>query len=261
LGLHFAANLSMLYAEVPFLQRFGLAAEAGFDAVEFLFPFREGIEDIVTLVDDLGLAVVLFDVDPGDMPAGEFGTLSLPPRREHFRRSLEEALEGAQRLGCDRLNTLAGNRQYELPMEAQLDCAVENLMWAAPMAAEAQMTILVEPLNPTDRPDYLVHTTNTALRIIEQVGSVDVKLQYDVYHAQMTEGNLIHTIRRYFDRIGHIQIADVPGRHEPGTGEIHYPAIFSCLQDLDYQGYVGLEYYPSSSTDLSLDWLPLQSRS
>jgi len=260
MNLRFAANLTMLYGEVPFLDRFALAAEADFTAIEFLFPYQEGIEEIRSRIDDLGLTVVLFDVPPGDLEAGELGTLANPLRKDHFNWSLAHALEVADRLKCQRLNLLAGNRVTAFDRTAQIDCVVENLMWAAPQAADAGVTLLVEPLNATDRPDYLVHTTAAAMEIVRGANHPQVRLQYDVYHAQMEEGNLINTVSANLPFIAHVQIADVPGRHEPGTGEINYPAIFTRLEALAYRGYIGLEYAPSRETNASLDWLPADLR-
>jgi hydroxypyruvate isomerase len=153
-----------------------------------------------------------------------------------------------------------GQRVTGLAPAAQVDCAIENLVWGAPRAVRAGVTLLIEPLNPTDFPNYFLRTTATAMEVVTQVDHPAVGLQYDVYHAQMTEGNLIETITARFPHIGHVQIADVPGRHEPGTGEINYPAIFATLEGLGYQGYVGLEYRPTGETDTSLSWLPREAR-
>lgn len=258
--LRFAPNLTLLYTEVPFLDRFAKAAAAGFRAVEFLFPYEFGAPAIKSRLDDLGLHAVLFNINPGDWNSGERGALGNPARRDAFRRTLEEALEYARHFGCPRLHTMVGNRLPELDVAAQLACVLENLAWAAPLAAEAGVTLLIEPLNATDMPAYFVHSTAEAMQIVAGVNHPNVKLQYDVYHAQMTEGNLIATMTRLFPHIGHIQISDVPGRHQPGTGEINYPAIFATLERLQYAGYIGLEYRPASETDASLEWLPHEAR-
>ncbi|HYN86944.1 MAG TPA: TIM barrel protein [Ardenticatenaceae bacterium] len=257
--LNFVPNLTLLYNEVEFLDRFGRAAAAGFEAVEFQFPYEAGIEAVRARVEALGLGVVLFNLHRGDVAAGEWGTLSNPARRDYFRWSLETALEGAARLGCGRLNVLFGQRVSGVDAEAQVSCALENLAWAAPQAAQAGVTLLIEPLNPTDFPDAFIHHTRTAVDVVNAAGQPNVKVQYDVYHAQMAEGNLSNTLTTYFALIGHVQIADVPGRHEPGTGEINYPAVFATLERLDYQGFIGLEYRPSSDTDASLEWLPREA--
>lgn len=260
MSLRYAANLSTLYTEVPFLERFARAASAGFAAVEFLFPYEAGVETIKTRVDDLGLTVALFNLHAGNLEAGEWGTLSNPAQRDYFRWSFRTAVEAATRLNCRCINTMFGNRIAQLEPNVQVDCAVENLLWAAPQAAQAGITLLVESLNPTDFPDCFLHTTAAAMGIVNQVKHPAVKLQYDLYHAQMTEGRLIDTATAYFSYIGHIQIADVPGRHEPGTGEINYPMVLAALQTLGYRGYVGLEYRSSGETNASLAWLPREDR-
>ena len=258
--LRFAANISMLYYEVPFLDRFALAAGAGFVTIEFLFPYQEGIDEIKARVDDMELAIALFDVPPGDTTNGEFGTLGIPDRRDYFRHSFDLALEAATRLKCAGLNVLAGNKITDVEYAAQTESAIENLAWAAPRAEAAGVKLLIEALNTIDRPDYLLNFTADALEIVREVDHPHVQLQYDVYHAQMAEGNLLNTVTGCFPYIGHVQIADVPGRHEPGTGEINYPAILARLKELAYQGYIGLEYVPSQSTDASLSWLPTEER-
>jgi hydroxypyruvate isomerase len=256
--LRYAANLTMLYTEVPFLDRFAKAAAAGFAAIEFLSPYEPGVDKVKARVDDLGLTVAMFNLHAGD--AGEFGTLGSPARRDFFRWSFSEALAAADRLGCGRLHTMFGKRAAGYDAAEQIDCALENLAWAAPQAVQAGVTLLIEPLNPIDWPDYFLSTTAEALEIIVRADRPNVKLQYDVYHAQMAEGNLINTITDDFLYIGHIQIADVPGRYEPGSGEINYPNVFHALERLGYRGYVGLEYRPSEDTDASLGWLPREAR-
>ena len=250
----------MLFCEAPFLDRFALAAEAGFVAVEFLFPYAHGIEQIRSRLAEHGLAAVLFDVPPGDPAAGEVGTLCCPNRRDYFRRSLDTSLDAAARLSCERVNVLFGNRDPDLDPQAQIACAVENLRWAIPRARDAGVTLLIEPLNAVDCPSYFLHRSDQAIEIVKIIGDPQVRLQYDVYHAQMTEGNLMSTIAHCFPYIGHVQISDVPGRHEPGTGEINYPAVLARLAELDYRGYVGLEYNPLGGTSDSLRWLPVGSR-
>jgi hydroxypyruvate isomerase len=258
--LRYSANLSMLYKEVEFLDRFAKAAAAGFAAVEFLSPYEAGAEEVKARVDDLGLTVALFNLHAGDADAGDFGTLGDPTKRGFFRWSFGEAMEAADKLGCVRLHALFGMRVPGVEPAAQIDCALGNLAWAAPQAADAGVTLLVEALNPIDWPDFFLHTTADSLHIVTQADHLNVRLQYDVYHAQMMGGNLINSIRNNLDLIGHIQIADVPGRHEPGTGEINYPNIFAVLEQLGYRGYVGLEYHPSGETDASLGWLPREAR-
>jgi hydroxypyruvate isomerase len=258
--LKYSANLSMLYTDVAFLGRFARAAAAGFAAVEFLSPYEAGVDAVKARVDDLGLTVAMFNLPSGDADAGEFGTLGNPARRDFFRRSFAQALAAAGRLGCGRLHAAFGKRAAGYDASVQVDCALENLAWAAPRAAEAGVTLLIEALNPIDWPEYFLNTTAEVLEIVTRAGQPNVRLQYDIYHAQMTEGNLTNTITSSFPFIGHIQIADVPGRHEPGTGEINYPNVFSALDALGYEGYIGLEYRPSGDADASLGWLSREAR-
>lgn len=260
MALKFAANLSMLYPDRPFLARFAAARTAGFNAVEFLFPYEFGHQAIRQQLDEHGLQVVLFNIFPGDMAAGERGFLSQPGRQTDFRRTMEEALTYAQALQSPRIHVMVGNRLPAVDYRKQFDTILENLAWATPLAASAGVTLLVEPLNATDQPRYLIHSTADGMAIVEAVNHPNLRLQYDVYHAQMTEGNLITTIKRLLPWIGHIQISDVPGRHEPGSGEINYPAIFAALEAIGYQGYIGLEYNPAGDTDQSLAWLPVDHR-
>jgi 2-dehydrotetronate isomerase len=260
MGLKYCVNLSMIYTEYPFLERFAKAALAGFKAVESHFPYEFELKQVKARLESLGLVQVLFNLSPGNTSAGEWGTLSNPQRREYFRQSLNEALEIARFLECARVNVMFGNEIRGVERSAQIDCAVENLAWSAPLAADAGVTLLIEPLNAMDFPACVLHGPSEAMGIIGQVNHPQVKLQLDVYHAQMTEGNLINSITNCLPNIGHIQIADVPGRHQPGTGKIDYPAIFDLLRKLNYSGFVGLEYRPSNDSDSSLAWLPREER-
>ena len=260
MALRYCVNLSMLYTEYPFLDRFSKAARAGFTAVEYLFPYEFDRGELKTSLQDYGLTQALFNLHPGDTSAGEWGTLSNPSKRDYFRWSLNQALEFASSLGCLRLNTMVGKRIAGMERFEQVDCAVENLAWAAPLAEQAGVMLLLEPLNPTDFPGCVLSRIAEAMELIRHVNHPHVKLQYDLYHAQMTEGNLIQTMASHLPYIGHIQLADVPGRHEPGTGEINYPAVLKALSELPYSGYVGLEYRPSGDSDESLAWLSSQAR-
>lgn len=255
MALNFAANLSMLYPEVSFLDRFAQAEKAGFTSVEFLFPYEAGVQAVKSRLDDCGLKVVLFNFDAGDIEKGEWGTLSNPERIDYFKWSSTAAIEAARTLQCTRLHAMFGQQVEGHTLEEQIDCACQNLDWAASLAAETGITLLIEALNPTDFPRYALSRTAMALEVVRSVNRPNVKLQYDIYHAQMTEGNLIQTITSNISDIGHIQIADVPGRHQPGTGEINYPAIFGTLERLGYDGFIGLEYRPLGDTDSSLSWL------
>jgi hydroxypyruvate isomerase len=258
--LRFAPNLSLLYNEVPFLERFDRAAAAGFGAVEFLFPYEYGVSAVQQKLAEHNLRSVLFNINPGDPQAGERGALGNPARRDFFRQTLAEALEYAAAFGCPRIHVMTGNRLPGYHFAAQIECALENLAWAAPLAAAAGVTLLIEPLNAIDMPGYLIHSTADGMQIVRGANHPNVRLQYDLYHTQMTEGNLIQTMTALWPHIGHIQISDVPGRHQPGTGEINYPAIFAALERLGYEGYIGLEYRPQGETDASLAWLPREQR-
>jgi len=251
----------MLYTESPFLDRFSLAAKAGFSAIEFLFPYDFTPHEIRTRIDAQQLAVVLFNSSPGEFQKGERGYCNNPKRQDDFRRTVVQALEYATYLGVERIHLMTGNQVPGLDRATQLHTILENLAWAAPQAADVGVTLLIEPLNPIDQPYYFVNSISLGMEVVRGINHENVRLQYDVYHAQMTEGNLIQTIRTLQPFIGHIQISDVPGRHQPGLGEINYPAIFATLEQIDYSGYIGLEYHPDGSTDDSLSWLPSSQRS
>lgn len=256
MALQFAPNLSMLYPEVPFLDRFARAAAAGFTAVEFLFPYEFGHAPIRQRLRDLGLQVVLFNISPGNFAEGERGYCNHPAQRDRFRRTFDQALDYAAELGSPRIHVMIGNTVEGMARAEQLACVVENLTWAAPQAAAAQVTLCVEPLNATDQPRYFVHNSTQGMEIIQAVNQPNVRLQFDFYHMQMSEGNLSNTFTRLQPFVGHVQISDAPGRHQPGTGEINYATIFALLERLQYTGPIGLEYRPAGETDESLAWLP-----
>lgn len=245
----------MLFNEVPFLERFECAARAGFKAVEFLFPYEYGIADVRAKALAAGLEIALFDVPPGNRDDNEFGTLCLPHRKEFFKSSFVRALEALEVLECSRLNVLFGNRNTDLTVEEQKACAMENLLWAVPRAADAGVTLLLEPLSPATAPNCLLRKTDDAVDIIREIGSPMLRLQYDIFHAQLNEGNLVDAIDRHRDYIGHFQIADAPGRHEPGTGEIDFHKVLAKIRDIGYGNFIGLEYSPLKSTQDSLDCL------
>src|SRR3712207_5449961 len=238
--MRFCANVSILFKEVPFLERFRRAADAGFPAVEFWWPLGEDLREIEQAVKGAGLTVALFNFYAGDMPAGDRGLLSDPGRQEGFRENVPVALELAQRLGCSRLNALVGQEIAGMSRVEQLEFARENVGWAAGRAAEYGVEVLVEAVNTFENGAYLLYRTDDAARFVASVGAANVKLQHDFYHMQRMEGNLEVTLRRHIGEIGHVQVADSPGRGEPGTGEIHYPYLFGVLEELGYDGYVGL---------------------
>jgi hydroxypyruvate isomerase len=255
--MRFCANVSILFKEAPFLERFRRAADAGFSAVEFWWPPGEDLEEVEAAIEGAGLHVALFNFYAGDMAAGDRGLLSDPERQEGFRENVPVALDLAQRLGCSRLNALVGQEIQGMSREEQLDLARENVGWAAGMAAEYGVEVLVEAVNTFENGAYLLYRTDDAARFVAGVGKANVKLQHDFYHMQRMEGNLEVTLRRHIERIGHVQVADSPGRGEPGTGEIHYPYLFGVLEELGYDGYVGLEYNPTTErTEESFAWIP-----
>jgi hydroxypyruvate isomerase len=251
----FAANLSMLFTEHPFLERFARAREAGFQAVEFLFPYEYDSSAIAHELRRSELEQVLFNLPAGDFTAGDRGMANDPNRVEEFRHGVEEGLKIAAELGCRRLNCLAGLRLADVAEEAQSATLIENLRYAADAAASAGVLQVVEPLNAFDAPGYFLPTPESGFAIVERAGHPNLKLQYDVYHAQRMSGNLAATIAARIDLIGHVQIADSPARNEPGTGEINYPFVLQALDDAGYDGWVSLEYRPRHTTESSLTWL------
>jgi hydroxypyruvate isomerase len=251
----FAANLSMLFTEYPFLERFDHAAKAGFRAVEFLFPYGEDVPGIRAALSRNGLEQVLFNLPAGDFAAGDRGLASDPAQVQEFRAGVARALEIAATLDCPRLNCLAGLRTPDLPLDVQLDTLAENLAYAAEAAQAAGVRQLVEPLNRYDAPGFMLGTTGDVVAMLDRVGHPNLLLQFDVYHCQRVEGNLVETFRLHQARIAHVQIADSPARHQPGTGEINYPFVFRALDEAGYDGWVSLEYRPLGSTEESLRWL------
>jgi hydroxypyruvate isomerase len=258
--IRYAANLTMLFTDVPFLERFARAAAAGFRAVEFLFAHdvdRDGVERELRRH---GLELVVFDPEAGDFAAGDRGYLCDPGRTRHLLATVEAAVATAARLGCRRLNVLAGNRVEGATDAAMRRTVVENLRAAAPAARAAGITLLIEALNTWESARYFLDRSRLGLELVREVGEPNVRFQYDVYHLQRMEGELTTTLTRNLEWIGHVQIADVPGRHEPGTGEINYPHLLRALETAGYDGYVGLEYRPSGTTEDSLGWLPREAR-
>lgn len=259
--MKFSANVSILFKEVPFLERFGRAAEAGFSAVEFWWPMGEDLGEVERAIEDAGLTVALFNFDAGDMPAGDRGLVSDPDRQDQFRENVPVALELARSLGVRRMNILAGHALEGMGREEQLGLARENVRFAADRAKDAGVTVMVEAVNTFENGPYLLYRTDQAVEFVESVGRENVRIQHDFYHMQRMEGNLVATLKENIGHIGHVQIADSPGRGEPGTGEIHYPYVLGVLEDLGYDGYVGLEYNPSTGgTEESFGWLPKELR-
>lgn len=251
--LQFSANLSLLFGEHPFLDRFGAAARAGFAGVEFHFPYAHDKAALVEVALTSGVEVVLFNLPAGDWEAGERGIACRPARKAEFQDGVGLAIEYAEALGCTRLNCLAGIPDGT--QEKAIDTLIDNLKFAAAVTQRAGIRLLLEPLNTRDTPGFLMATTAQAMEVIDAVGSKNLFLQYDVYHAQRMEGELAATLERLLPRIGHIQIADNPGRHEPGTGEIAFPFLLRRLEALGYTGWIGCEYRPRGDTCDSLGWL------
>jgi hydroxypyruvate isomerase len=250
----FAANLSLMFTEVPFVERFAAAAQAGFDAVEFLFPYEYPADDLARELRTHRLANVLFNLPPGDWAAGERGVAAIPGREAEFRDSVALALSYAAALGTPRLHVMAGVVPEGADRGAHRATYVANLAYAAAAAARNDIDVLIEPLNPRDVPGYLVSTQADAHALREAVGAANVKVQMDLYHCQIVEGDVATRLRRYLPHVGHIQIAGVPERHEPDTGELNYPYLFRLLDELGYPGWVGCEYRPAHGTLAGLGW-------
>ncbi|MGV0975049.1 MAG: 2-oxo-tetronate isomerase [Azonexus sp.] len=253
----FAANLSFLFTEVPFAERFARAAAAGFTGVEYLFPYEYPASDIAHWLRANDLEQVLFNLAPGDWAAGERGLACLPQRQADFAESVEQALDYAVVLDCERVHCLAGLRPAGVG-EAELEAIyIANLQFAADRFATIGATVMIEPINSRiDMPGYWLDDVAKGFRLLDAVDRSNIKLQYDIYHAQIIAGDLARTLEANIHRIGHIQIADNPGRHEPGTGEINYPFLFDLLDRLGYDGWVGCEYRPLTTTEAGLGWLP-----
>ena len=252
---HFSANLSLLFTERPFLERFAAAAAAGFKAVEFQFPYAFEKEAVAAAARDAGVEVVLFNLHAGDWDGGERGIACHPDRVEEFRASLPRSLDYARELACPRLNCLAGRVPAGVSREAALETLIGNLRFASTQLAATELDLMLEPINSRDIPGFLVDRPRLGLEIIEAVAADNLYLQYDVYHAQVMEGDLARCLQENLCRIGHIQIADNPGRHEPGTGEINYDFLFNHLDAIGYEGWVGAEYFPAGVTEAGLGWL------
>ena len=251
----FAANLSMMYQEHAFVDRFGAAAKDGFKGVEFLFPYAHPAADIRARLDEHGLTQVLFNGPPGDWDAGERGLASLPGREAEFKRSVDTALEYARVLGNERVHLMAGLIRQSEERARHRATYVRNLDYAARAAASAGVTVVIEPINTRDIPGFFLNRQDEAHAVCAEVGAVNLKVQMDFYHCQIVEGDLAMKLRRYIAGIGHMQIAGVPERQEPDLGEINYPYLFALVDELGYAGWVGCEYRPKAATSAGLGWL------
>ena len=250
----FAANLSMLFTELPFLDRFEAAAKADFKAVEFLFPYAWPAEEIKQRLDAHGLKLVLHNLPAGNWEAGERGIACHPDRVEEFRAGVATAITYAKALGVGQLNCLAGKAPAGVSDAVLRQTLVANLAYAANELKQAGLRLLMEPINTFDIPGFYVSGTAQALALLDEVGADNAFVQYDIYHAQRMEGELAATMQKQLPRIGHIQLADNPGRNEPGTGEINYPFLFAHLDRIGYDGWIGCEYKPATTTEAGLGW-------
>lgn len=256
--LRFAANLSLLYPQLDLLSRFAAAAADGFAAVECQFPYAHPAAELAARLQAHGLQQVLINAPPGDWAAGERGLASLPARRAAFRHALlTQALPYAQALGCTRLHVMAGLVQPDLEPSAQQACYEDNLAWAAQQAAPLGITLLVEALNPRDMPGYLLQRQADAHAVVQRVGAANLRVQLDLYHAQIVEGDLTALLEPQLrsGRVDHLQLAGVPDRQEPDRGELDLDGVLTRIADLGYRGWIGCEYRPRGDTSAGLGWL------
>jgi hydroxypyruvate isomerase len=250
----FSINLSLLLTEMPLQERFAAAAKLGFKGVEIQFPYEYPATELADLANAAGVEIVLHNIPAGDLSAGDVGIAGIPGREDEFARGLDLAREYNEELGAKCVNVLAGKPPLEVDREAAMAVLEANVRSVINAFSKRDVTILLEPANGIDHPNFLLQKTEDAVEIIERLGADNVMIQFDVYHRQIMQGNLIHALRNFLPYIGHIQFADVPGRHEPGTGEINFPAIFEALDRIGYDGWVGAEYVPSGATAESLEW-------
>ncbi len=255
----FAANLSMLFTEVPFLDRFKLAADAGFKGVEYLFPYEYEPALLKQKLVDNELQQVLFNMPPGNWASGERGIACLPDRCDEFKRGVDESIRYAKKLGCKQINCLAGLMPKGVEENELWHTLVSNLNFAVDALSAEDITLMVEAINSrVDMPGFFVDTSEKVIKLIASCGKHNLKLQYDLYHMQIMEGDLVRHIDALLPHIGHIQFADNPGRHEPGTGEMNYPFIFNQLDKMGYSGWASAEYRPKTTTEESLKWFKTQ---
>ena len=251
----FAANVTMMFNEVPFLERFSAAAQAGFKGVEFLFPYEHPAEEIARQLKEHRLENVLFNMPPGDWAHGERGLASLPGREQEFREGVDKAIAYARMLGTPRLHVMAGLLPEGADRTQHRAIYIANLRHACNAAAKHGIEVMIEPINTRDIPSYFLNTQADAHAIREEVRAANLKVQMDFYHVQIVEGDIAMKVRRYLPHIGHIQVAGVPGRNEPDTGEINYRYLFRLLDELGYTGWIGCEYRPAKGTVDGLGWM------
>ena len=251
----FSANLTFLFNELPFMERFEAAAKAGFKAVEYMAPYPYPADEIKAALQANDLVQALFNLPTGDWDHGERGMACIPGREAEFKEGVAKAIGYAQALDCRKINCLSGKLPVGVPRDVATATMIGNLKFAAAELKRYGIMLVTEPINSFDIPGYFVNRTSEALSILDAVGSDNLLVQYDVYHAQRMEGELGNTLTNYLSRIGHIQIADNPGRNEPGTGEINYAWILKHIDAIGYDGWVGCEYKPKTTTVEGLDWM------
>ncbi|MCV6613144.1 MAG: hydroxypyruvate isomerase [Amphritea sp.] len=251
----FAANLSMLFTEYPLIDRFAAAAASGFRKVEIQFPYELSIAQIKAELDEHDLQLILINAPAGDWPAGERGIACHPDRVADFRQGLGQAINYAVALGCNKINILSGISPVDYKADEAEKTFIENLKFAADKLQHADIQLVAEAINTQDIPGFFLNRSDQAFALFKQVNHPNIRLQYDIYHMQIMEGNIIRTLQDHLDQIGHIQFADVPGRHEPQTGELNFANIFQAIDDMGYSGELSLEYVPATTTEDSLRWM------
>jgi hydroxypyruvate isomerase len=251
----FAANLTMMFNEVGFLDRFDLAAAQGFRAVECVFPYEHDPAELRRRLAANGLQLLLFNTPAGNWAGGERGLACLPGRQAEFRDAIKRALDYATALDCGLVHAMAGIPPADLPHDHVASLFAANLAWAGEQALAAGVMLVLEPINHRDMPGYFMHTTDQAAAVIQALGSDRLGMQFDLYHCQITEGDLISRLARHLPLVRHMQLADVPGRNEPGTGEIGWDFVLRRIDELGYPGWIGCEYRPAGETIAGLSWM------
>jgi hydroxypyruvate isomerase len=255
----FAANLTMLFGEMPFLDRFAASKAAGFSAVEYLFPYEFEKAALREQLQQHGLTQVLHNLPAGNWAAGERGIAILPDRVDEFRDGVAQAIDYAKALDCRQVNCLVGIAPADADLLALNEVLVNNLRFAADALARHRIRLLIEPINTLDIPGFFLNGTRQAVQVISDVRSENLFVQYDIYHMQVMEGDIARSLQKHLARISHVQLADNPGRNEPGTGEINYPFLFRYLDQIGYRGWIGCEYKPRTTTAEGLGWHAMQT--
>jgi len=253
---HFAANLTFLFTEIPFMDRFAAAKQAGFDAVEFMSPYDYNMNDIKAQLSGLGLSLVLCNLPAGNWAGGDRGTAANPERKSEFREGVAKGIDAARILDFKRTNCLVGLKKDGLSDRETNEVIKDNILYAAEALGKAGIRLMVEPINHLDMPGFALNTCRQVIQLLEEIGHPNAYLQFDVYHARRENEDLAAILKNHFNRIGHIQIADCPGRHQPGTGETDFRFLLPEIDRMGYQGFVSLEYIPTPDTLGSLQWLP-----